>query len=115
MSAQELGGEMSDAVMDVHMRQVLGAVEGMRTDFKPVSDLVLRHDERIDTLTRGQAELNERQAELSERLSNSLEWLIKNPRAVAKPEIEKKHVAYAGGLGVALTALAEILRIVITT
>ena len=47
MSAEELGGEMSDAVTGIQMKQVLRAVEGMRTDFKPVSDLVLRHYERI--------------------------------------------------------------------
>lgn len=112
MPAEPLeGGDVSDEVTNVHLKLLLGAVEGLRTDFKPVSDLVTRHDERIDALTR-------RQDELSARLSTSLEWFIKNHVVVqqrGQPEIEKKHVAIGAGLGMALTAIAEILRLVITT
>ncbi len=111
MPAEDLGVSMSDAT-EIHLKQLVGAVEGLRSDFKPVSDLVTRHDERIDALTKGQAEL-------SSRLSTSLEWFIKNHVVVQQrdrhPEIDKKHVAWGAGLGVALTAIAEILRIVITT
>jgi hypothetical protein len=99
---------MTDAT-EFHMKQLLDSVAGMRQDFKGVSDLVLRHDERIDVLTRDQADL-------SRRLSESLEWLIKQEPVVKQitdtPEINKAHVAWSAGAGSALVVIAEFIRLV---
>ena len=86
------------------MKQLLDSVAGMRSDFKGVSDLVLRHDERINALTRDQAEL-------SERLSRSLEWLIKEQPIVRTPEINKAHVAWSAGAGSTFVCVAEVIRL----
>ena len=37
----------------IHTEMILASVEGLRKDFKPVSDLVMRHDERIRVLDDG--------------------------------------------------------------